>query len=103
VQSIETYSHLIPGANVAYVDCLDVKSEKKPQAPAQPRPQVETEIPLEVVDLIGGGGWTRTNDLRIMSRPADTENKAHQQDSSAECGKVRQNPQTGRKQNGGGE
>ena len=69
MQSIETYSHLIPGANVAYVDCLDVKSEKKPPAPAQPRQQVETEIPLEVVDLIGGGGWTRTNDLRIM-RPS---------------------------------
>jgi len=73
VQSIETYSHLIPGANVAYVDCLDVKSEKKPPAPAQPRQQVETEIPLEVVDLIGGGGWTRTNDLRIMRfRPLGT-------------------------------
>ena len=69
MQSIETYSHLIPGANVAYVDCLDVKSEKKPQAPAQPRQQVETEIPLEVVDLIGGGEWTRTTDLRIM-RPS---------------------------------
>jgi hypothetical protein len=26
----------------------------------------ETEIPPEVADLIGGGGWTRTNDLRIM-------------------------------------
>jgi len=29
----------------------------------------ETEVPPEVADLIGGGGWTRTNDLRIMSRP----------------------------------
>jgi len=93
VQSIETYSHLIPGANVAYVDCLDVKSEKKPQAPAQPRQQVETEIPLEVVDLIGGGGWTRTNDLRIMRHPTDTENKENQQDSSAESSKTQQNPQ----------
>jgi hypothetical protein len=26
----------------------------------------ETAIPLEVVDLIGGGGRTRTYDLRIM-------------------------------------
>jgi len=23
---------------------------------------------LQVIDLIGGGGWTRTNDLRIMRR-----------------------------------
>ena len=29
----------------------------------------ETEILSEVADLIGGGGWTRTNDLRIM-RPS---------------------------------
>jgi hypothetical protein len=30
----------------------------------------ETEIPPE---LIGGGGWTRTNDLRIMSSTAGSE------------------------------
>jgi hypothetical protein len=37
--------------------------------PAQPRKEKETEIPSEVVDFSGGGGWTRTNDLRIM-RPS---------------------------------
>jgi len=82
------------------------KQEETPQPSAsqtQPRPRSESDIPAEVVDLIGGGEWTRTTDLRIMSRPADVENKADQQDSSAECGEVRQNPQTGRKQNGGGE
>src|SRR5271166_677448 len=36
-----------------------------------PQPALEdgTEIPAEVIDLIGGGGWTRTSDLRIM-RPS---------------------------------
>jgi hypothetical protein len=46
--------------------------EAQPMAtPAQPREKAETAIPLEVevVDLTGGGGWTRTNDLRIM-RPS---------------------------------
>jgi hypothetical protein len=32
----------------------------------------------EFIDLIGGGGRTRTHDLRIMSCPAATEDKADQ-------------------------
>jgi hypothetical protein len=35
----------------------------------QPALEEETEIPAEVIDLVGGGGWTRTSDLRIM-RPS---------------------------------
>jgi len=57
--------------------------------------------PSEVVDLIGGGGWTRTSDLRIMSRPPVPDSKQLQQLSSAKCGKVEQNPQTIRKQKKG--
>jgi hypothetical protein len=42
----------------------------KPVAtPAQPREIAEVEIPSDIVDLIGGGGRTRTYDLRIM-RPS---------------------------------
>jgi hypothetical protein len=33
----------------------------------------EAEIPSEVIDLIGGGGWTRTNDLRIMRTQEGSE------------------------------
>ena len=36
------------------------------QLPLNQEAESHTEIPSEVVDLIGGGGWTRTNDLRIM-------------------------------------
>jgi hypothetical protein len=36
---------------------------------AQPEETAKEETPIEVADLIGGGGWTRTNDLRIM-RPS---------------------------------
>ena len=45
------------------------------------------------VKTFGGGGWTRTNDLRIMSRPADSDPKVLQQDTPADRGKLLQNPQ----------
>jgi hypothetical protein len=50
---------------------------------------------------IGGGGWTRTSDLRIMSRPPVPDSKPPQQLSSAKRGKAKQNPQTIRKQKQG--
>src|SRR4029077_8507378 len=66
--TVDIYGHLIPGANVSYVDRLDEISgapskTTPPQnaTPAQLTENSETGIPAEVVDLIGGGGWTRTN------------------------------------------
>jgi integrase len=74
--TVDTYGHLIPGANISFVDQLDVVREQRasttPQQSAtqtQPRLERETEVPPEVIDLIGGGGRTRTCDLRIM-RPS---------------------------------
>jgi len=74
--TVDTYGHLIPGANTSFVDRLDMVREEKvattPQqsaTPTQPALEEETKIPAEVIDLIGGGGWTRTSDLRIM-RPS---------------------------------
>src|SRR6185436_19065448 len=44
--------------------------DMKPVAtPAQPREFAETVTPSQAVDLLGGGGRTRTYDLRIM-RPS---------------------------------
>ena len=59
-------------------------------------------IPVEVANLIGGGGWTRTSDLRIMSQKDGSDSKHLQQLSSAKRSKVKQNPQTIRKQNSKG-
>jgi hypothetical protein len=56
------------------------------------------QISSDVVDLIGGGGWIRTSDLRIMSSSAAVDNKENQSHGVAECGKSRQNPHTGRTQ-----
>jgi integrase len=74
--TVDIYGHLIPGANVRFVDQLDEvlpqMAETSPQQSATPAQPGELEIPqdlLQVTDLIGGGGWTRTNDLRIM-RPS---------------------------------
>jgi hypothetical protein len=73
---VDIYGHLIPGANVSFADSLDrVPEEAEKTTPQQnaTRGQLpenhEGDIPAEVTDLIGGGGWTRTNDLRIM-RPS---------------------------------
>ena len=43
---------------------------------------------------------TTTGDVRIMSASPPTENKADQQLSSEESGKIRQDPQPGHNQNG---
>jgi len=71
--TVDTYGHLIPGANISFVDRLDEitkpADETRPQQSAtQPQQgyEKETGIPSEVVDFIGGGAWTRTTDLRIM-------------------------------------
>jgi len=74
--TVDIYGHLIPGANVSFVDRLDKAPEQEektsPQqnaTQAQLHERREPEIPQEVADLIGGGGRTRTYDLRIM-RPS---------------------------------
>jgi hypothetical protein len=78
--TVDTYGHLIPGANVSYVDRLDEisKASRKttpPQnaTPAQLAENRESAIPSEVADLIGGGEWTRTTDLRIMRTQGSSE------------------------------
>jgi hypothetical protein len=73
--TVDIYGHLIPGADVSFVDRLDVNDKTQKTSPQQNATQAqqpvdrETVIPSEVVDLIGGGGRTRTYDLRIM-RPS---------------------------------
>jgi integrase len=66
--TVDTYGHLIPGADIAWVDRLDAKTTPQQNAtPAQLGPMSETEIPPEVVDLIGGPTRIRTWNQQIMS------------------------------------
>jgi integrase len=74
--TVDTYGHLISGANVSFVDRLDEvpveKAKTSPQQSATPAQQDEMEIPpdlMQVIEGTGGGGRTRTYDLRIM-RPS---------------------------------
>ncbi len=74
--TVDIYGHLIPGANLSFVDRLDVivpePTETTPQQSATPAQQGKTDVPpnlLQAVEEAGGGEWTRTTDLRIM-RPS---------------------------------
>ncbi len=72
--TVDTYGHLIPGANISYVDRLDAiatgNSSTQKSANRTQTPELATEQNSpQAADLIGGGGWTRTSDLRIM-RPS---------------------------------
>jgi hypothetical protein len=74
--TVDIYGHLIPGANLSFIDRLDEitpePAETSPQQSATPAQPGEMELPadlLQVVEEIGGGAWTRTTDLRIM-RPS---------------------------------
>ncbi len=74
--TVDIYGHLIPGANVCFVDRLDgvgaEEAKTSPHQSATPAQPGEMEVPpdlLQVVEEIGGGGRTRTYDLRIM-RPS---------------------------------
>jgi integrase len=66
--TVDTYGHLIPGADIAGVDRLDVKTTPQQNAiPAQLAVRSETEIPPEVVESSGGPAWIRTKNQQIMS------------------------------------
>ena len=65
--TVDTYGHLIPGANVSFVDRLDSTAEPKAETswqqsatPAQLAEVPKPRFHAEVADLIGGGEWTRT-------------------------------------------
>jgi hypothetical protein len=65
-----------PGTSSRVTFLLDENSEAhldttplQNATPAQQPKNRESGIPAEVTDLIGGGAWTRTTDLRIM-RPS---------------------------------
>ncbi len=68
--TVDTYGHLIPGADIAWVDRLDSETTPRQNAtPAQLEEMVSDPEITQVIEEFGGGGWTRTNDLRIM-RPS---------------------------------
>ncbi len=68
--TVDIYGHLIPGANVSFVDRLDeVPKQEEKTTPQQNATQAQlpnrdkAELPVEVVDFVAGGAWTRATDL----------------------------------------
>jgi hypothetical protein len=91
--AVDTYAHLIPGADVSCVDTLDSTPQNSANAGFRRK-----RMSSQVIDLIGGPGGIRTPDQGIMSPSKAADNKENQQDRAVDCGKSRQNPHTGRTQ-----
>jgi hypothetical protein len=80
--TVDVYGHLVPGANIAWVDRLDAKTSPQQNAtPAQPeatRAADEGNVLLpEVVDIVrekgGERGGNRTFNLLIKRQAGDSE------------------------------
>jgi integrase len=64
--TVDLYGHLVPSANIAWVDRLDRETSQQQNAtPAQHDSGDDVEEPSEVVDSIGGPGRSRTADQRF--------------------------------------
>jgi integrase len=66
--TVDTYGHLVPGADIAWVDKLDAATKPQPTATyTQPNgSQWGTELP-QLIEKVGGPARIRTLDQRIMS------------------------------------
>ena len=65
--TVDLYGHLVPSANIAWVDRLDRETSQQLSATqTQPPEQDDAGDALQAVEEFGGGGQTRTADSRIM-------------------------------------
>lgn len=64
--TVDTYGHLIPGGNIAWIDGLDSRTSPQGNAtPAQTRIEQKTPEDVQVVQNHGAGERNRTSDLRF--------------------------------------
>ena len=64
--TVDLYGHLVPSANIAWVDRLDEKTSQQQNATrAQPEVEGEIEESPEVFEKNGSPGVSRTPDLRF--------------------------------------
>jgi hypothetical protein len=91
------YGHLIrEQTSIGSTVYIAKQVRNKMQLPAQLEVMSETEIPPEVVDLNGDPGGSRTPNPQIRSLKSATDYKQDHKVTSADSGKVLQNPQPGR-------
>ena len=69
--TVDTYGHLVPGADIGWVDKLDAATNPQPSAtqeqPDENPPSVDM---LQLIENVGGPARLRTLDQRIMSGPS---------------------------------
>jgi len=73
--TVDTYGHLIPGANISWSDQLDMPAVKSSRATtsqqsatqAQPAVKERTMNESQLIEIVGGPARIRTLDQRIMS------------------------------------
>lgn len=71
--TVDTYGHLIPGANINWVDGLDRKTPQQNATPAQREKEEGDEADgssselIDYAENLGGPGRTRTYNQQIMS------------------------------------
>ena len=64
--TVDLYGHLVPSANISWVDGLDAKDPVQPDAtPAQLETADDEGESFEVIEKDGGPGRSRTADLRF--------------------------------------
>jgi integrase len=67
--TVDTYGHLVPGADINWIDGLDRKTSQQQNAtPAQPETADEVRKTLDVVEKDGERGRNRTFNLLIKSQ-----------------------------------
>jgi hypothetical protein len=88
--TVDTYGHLVPGADIAWVDKLDAATKPQPTATyTQPDESPDDTGVPQLLEHIGGPARIRTLDQRIMSSPVASEAKEDKSVTSAKQGKVR--------------
>lgn len=66
--TVDTYGHLVPGADIAWVDKLDAATDPQPSATQeQPDENTPSADLLQLIENVGGPARIRTLDQRIMS------------------------------------
>ena len=66
--TVDTYGHLVPGADIRWMDCLDSKTSPQPNATyTQPAVVTEESDVAEVIEKNGEPWGSRTPNLLIKS------------------------------------
>jgi integrase len=67
--TVDTYGHLIPGADVAWVRLDEPTSPQLSATPAQPEEKPDLQDDAELIEMIGEPGRTRTCNP-LIKRPS---------------------------------